>query len=160
MEKSGHAIARLGLRLESFYRHIDEGELRDLARAYAARIRKGETIFLSGELGSGKTTFMKAVAEAYGYDPSAVRSPTFTLINRYETKETVLFHLDCFRIDAETLSNIGFFDLPTDEARVFIEWPENVLPVFQKADWMFRFQIPEDTLTVRDLWVYRHDEKT
>lgn len=148
----------MGLRLESLYHHIDENELRGVAEAYAAIVKRGDIVFLSGELGSGKTTFIKAVASAFNLDPRAVRSPTFTLINRYEAKEIVLFHLDCYRIDAETLANIGYFDLPTEEAIVFIEWPENVFSAFRKVDWLFLFQIPEDTMTVRDLRVYRHHQ--
>jgi len=152
----------LGLRLESLYYHISEKELQGLAQSVAARVKTGDVVFLSGDLGSGKTTFMKAVAGAYGLDQRTVRSPTFTLINRYETKEAggksrnVLFHLDCYRIDSVALENIGFFDLSTEEAIVFIEWPENVLPLFRKVDWLFTFFIPEDTMSVRDVRVYRH----
>jgi tRNA threonylcarbamoyladenosine biosynthesis protein TsaE len=101
-----------------------------VASILAARLRAGDVVLLTGDLGAGKTTFVKAVAEALNAtDP--VTSPTFTLAQHYPTPTVPLVHVDTYR-----LANVGEYrDLGLDDAygtdAVFlIEWGELVAGEF------------------------------
>ncbi|HTL71631.1 MAG TPA: tRNA (adenosine(37)-N6)-threonylcarbamoyltransferase complex ATPase subunit type 1 TsaE [Candidatus Eisenbacteria bacterium] len=73
-------------------------ETRRLGRAVGRFLRAGDVVALAGELGAGKTTFAKGVAEGLGADGSEVVSPTFVLINEYGGREKI-FHMDWYRLD-------------------------------------------------------------
>ncbi|MDD4149682.1 MAG: tRNA (adenosine(37)-N6)-threonylcarbamoyltransferase complex ATPase subunit type 1 TsaE [Bacteroidales bacterium] len=85
-----------------------------------------------GEMGVGKTTFIKAICKELGVDVE-VTSPTFAIVNEYNTKDDVIiYHFDLYRIEnlAELL-DIGFEEYINTDAIIFIEWPEiaaNILP--------------------------------
>lgn len=84
----------------------------------------GAFITLSGELGAGKTTFCRGFLRACGHKGS-VKSPTYTLLEDYQTSVGRISHLDLYRLDdPEELEYIGFRDLL--EATLLIEWPERV----------------------------------
>ncbi len=98
--------------------------------AFAKRLAKevvpGTVIRLEGELGSGKTTFIKGLAEGLGLkDSRKVKSPTFVLMHVYEARMP-LYHFDCYRLDSlEELENIGFVDFVSDpDAVACVEWAE------------------------------------
>jgi tRNA threonylcarbamoyladenosine biosynthesis protein TsaE len=80
---------------------------------------------LTGELGSGKTTLVRALLRALGV-AGTVRSPTFTLVEPYETARGAVFHLDLYRLDgsAAALDGIGYRDLRGQPGLVLVEWPE------------------------------------
>ena len=81
-----------------------------------------------GEMGAGKTTFIKALCEALGVEDE-VNSPTFAIVNEYrsETTAELIYHFDCYRIQKiEEALDFGFEDYMESSALCFIEWPENV----------------------------------
>ncbi len=81
-------------------------------------------VFLNGELGSGKTTLTRAVLRAAGHK-TAVKSPTYTLVEEYELASGIFFHFDLYRIkDPEELEWIGMQDYLEQQSICFIEWPE------------------------------------
>lgn len=83
-----------------------------------------KTILFEAEMGSGKTTLIKALAKHLGVK-DITGSPTFSLVNEYEGKKDKVYHFDLYRIeDEEELYDIGFEDYLTDNAYIFIEWPE------------------------------------
>ena len=87
------------------------------------------TVFtFRGEMGAGKTTFIKAVCLALGVEDE-VNSPTFAIVNEYrsETTAELIYHFDCYRIKTlEEAMDFGFEDYMESSALCFIEWPENV----------------------------------
>ena len=84
---------------------------------------KGRTVLINGNLGAGKTTFVKAFAKASGCTEEG-SSPTFTLMQRYKGYVDIL-HFDLYRLKHfEELDNIGFFETIEENATKFIEWAE------------------------------------
>lgn len=81
-------------------------------------------VFLTGEIGAGKTTFTKYFVQACGlYDE--VYSPTFSIENRYETKKGLIIHFDLYRMQEEVeLDMIGFYDTLNEDATTLIEWAD------------------------------------
>ncbi|MDR7281062.1 tRNA (adenosine(37)-N6)-threonylcarbamoyltransferase complex ATPase subunit type 1 TsaE [Catenuloplanes atrovinosus] len=100
-----------------------------IATALAERLRPGDIVLLSGNLAAGKTTFVKAVAEALGStDP--VTSPTFALAQFYATKESRILHVDTYRLaDVEEYRDLGLEEYQED-AISLIEWGEKIAGEF------------------------------
>ncbi len=98
------------------------GETEAVAAQLAARLEIGEVVTVSGELGSGKTTFVRGACRALGV-VAAVTSPTFTIGHRYHGRVDVS-HLDLFRFDAVAMADWGDLEPYFDDAIVFVEWPE------------------------------------
>ena len=98
-------------------------ETRALGRTFGATLVPGDVVLLEGELGAGKTTFVKGVAEACGVE-TVVRSPTFALMHRYRGKPDVV-HLDLYR-QGET-GGVEDLDLDRDAHDVvtLVEWPRD-----------------------------------
>ena len=91
----------------------------NLASKLAKYIKGGDIILLNGDLGAGKTTFVKGFAKALGVK-EAVTSPTFTLLKTYETKDFVIVHVDAYRLDGDTFDELE--DYINEENVIFIEW--------------------------------------
>lgn len=93
-----------------------------LAGQVANALIGGETLILSGELGAGKTTFTKGLAQALGIKKT-VLSPTFTIIREYEGGRLKLYHLDMYRLeDAAELAELGVEDCFDGKSIIVIEW--------------------------------------
>lgn len=88
----------------------------------AAELRVGDVVTVSGELGSGKTTFVRGAARALGVD-GPVTSPTFTIGHRYHG-EVDVSHLDLYRFRGVSAAEWGDLEPYFDNAVVFVEWPE------------------------------------
>lgn len=101
-------------------------ETLELAKSFAKKLKGGDVIALSGELGAGKTEFVKGIAEALG-SSDIVTSPTFTLVNEYSGEEYMLYHFDVYRLSNVTVENCDWIDeyLFSDGISI-IEWAENV----------------------------------
>jgi tRNA threonylcarbamoyladenosine biosynthesis protein TsaE len=98
-----------------------------LGRQLAPLIRDARIVLLRGDLGAGKTTLVKGIAEAF--DAAAqedVTSPTFTLVHEYRGPERTLYHIDLYRIETEReLYTLGLDDLINEEGNILlIEWGE------------------------------------
>ncbi|MFH1711996.1 MAG: tRNA (adenosine(37)-N6)-threonylcarbamoyltransferase complex ATPase subunit type 1 TsaE, partial [Patescibacteria group bacterium] len=106
-----------------------EVETKGLAAVFAKELKGGEVVELVGDLGSGKTTFVRGVVEALG-SSARVKSPTFTILNEYPIDQGMIktiAHLDLYRFEsADQLEGIGLDDYRKSDTVIFIEWPENV----------------------------------
>lgn len=95
-----------------------------LGRAAAASLRRGDVLALTGELGAGKTHFVKGLAAGLG-TPSGVTSPTFTLIHEYPGGRLPLYHFDLYRLDdADAALRIGLDEYLFGDGICVIEWAE------------------------------------
>jgi len=102
-------------------------DTKKLANIIAPLIRKGDLILLKGELGIGKTTFVRAIINSEYFandDKHIVPSPTFSLVQTYEFNKHIIGHADLYRID--NLEEILALDLQSivDEGTLLVEWPE------------------------------------
>jgi tRNA threonylcarbamoyladenosine biosynthesis protein TsaE len=93
-----------------------------LAARLAERLREGDVVTVSGELGSGKTTFVRGACRALGVD-QPVTSPTYTVGHRYHGRVDVS-HLDLFRFTGFSAAEWGDLEPYFDDAIAFVEWPE------------------------------------
>jgi tRNA threonylcarbamoyladenosine biosynthesis protein TsaE len=98
------------------------GETERLAAVLAERLRLEDVVTVSGELGVGKTTFVRGASRALGVT-SPVTSPTFTIGHRYEGAVAVA-HLDLYRFSGVSAAEWGDLEPYFDDAVVFVEWPE------------------------------------
>ena len=89
----------------------------------AARIRPGDVVLLHGELGAGKTAFVRGLARGLGASPEDVSSPTFTLIQEYRGRLT-LYHVDLYRLDPWRSADLGLDEMVDGNGVVAIEWAE------------------------------------
>jgi tRNA threonylcarbamoyladenosine biosynthesis protein TsaE len=88
-------------------------------------IFKNKKILLYGDLGAGKTTFVKILAEMLGFKD--ISSPTFTIMNRYSNNGEFFIHLDLYRLNSlNDLENIGFFDYIDTNYTMAIEWADKI----------------------------------
>jgi tRNA threonylcarbamoyladenosine biosynthesis protein TsaE len=98
-------------------------ETEALAARLAARLAVGDVVAVSGELGAGKTTFVRGAARALGF-AGTVSSPTFTIGHRYEAP-TPVAHLDLYRLTGLDAEEWGDLEPYFDGTVAFVEWPEH-----------------------------------
>ena len=101
-----------------------EEETRRIGHDFAKTLKGGDVVLLYGDLGAGKTVFVRGVAEAFGI--TGVRSPSFTLINEYEASSGLyIVHADLYRLDPDGVSAVGLEEYAgDDDVILFVEWPE------------------------------------
>jgi tRNA threonylcarbamoyladenosine biosynthesis protein TsaE len=108
------------------YQTHSADETTDLGREIAAELKTGTIVLLRGDLGAGKTTMVKGIAEGFNAaQAEEVTSPTFTLIHEYRGPQVTLFHIDLYRIDTQReLDTLALDDLMTPQSILLIEWGE------------------------------------
>lgn len=103
-----------------------EADTRAIAAALAPALRPGAVLLLSGDLGAGKTAFVRGLAEGLGMDPREVTSPTFTLVHEYRGGSLPLIHVDLYRLDRAELDEIGLDQDLAARGVTAVEWPERL----------------------------------
>jgi len=103
-----------------------EQETRDIAAALARDLAMGSVLLLSGDLGAGKTAFVRGLAEGLGIDPGEVTSPTFTIVHEYRGGRLPLVHVDLYRLDRADLDEIGLDQDLAATGIVAVEWAERM----------------------------------
>jgi tRNA threonylcarbamoyladenosine biosynthesis protein TsaE len=109
----------------------------ELGRTLASHLRNARIVLLRGDLGAGKTTLAKGIAEGFGAaDADDVTSPTFTLIHEYHGPEKDVYHIDLYRLEKPgELDSLGLEDLMQDERNILlIEWGEKFPKIMQHKD--------------------------
>ena len=125
--------------IDSFPAETDSVEqTRDLGHLFGQSLRPGQVVALFGDLGSGKTQFVKGVCRALDIEESVVSSPTFTIIHEYQGDPPV-FHLDLYRVKTldEALA-LGIDEYLEPDGICLIEWPEQIESL-----------LPADTIGIR-----------
>jgi len=96
-------------------------------QALGARLSPGQVVALVGDLGAGKTHFVKGIARAHGIAEEIVSSPTFTIAQEYRGPETAVYHLDCYRLEGpEELERTGAQEYIGGDGICVIEWPQRI----------------------------------
>ena len=111
-------------------------ETRKLGKQYAKALGQNDIVALYGELGTGKTQFIKGICEGLGVK-QVVNSPTFIIVNEYSSKKMpLIYHFDFYRMKSRSeIMDIGFKEYLNSEGLMLIEWPELIesdLPEYAK----------------------------
>lgn len=103
---------------------LTEPELAAWGERFGRAAHAPLVVGLTGELGAGKTTLVRAICRGYGVD-GEITSPTFALVHEYESPRSPVYHLDLYRLEHESeLTNIGWDDVLSSGGLVLVEWPE------------------------------------
>jgi tRNA threonylcarbamoyladenosine biosynthesis protein TsaE len=110
----------------------------DVAAEMASRLGPGDCVALVGELGAGKTQFVRGLVDGLGGNPREVCSPTFVLLNVYQAPRLTVYHLDAYRVHgAEDFQGIGFGELLEQGGVVVVEWASRVAELLpEKCAWV------------------------
>jgi tRNA threonylcarbamoyladenosine biosynthesis protein TsaE len=107
-----------------------------LGRELAVSLAPPKIVVLRGDLGAGKTTLVKGIAQAFqAAEEEDVTSPTFTLIHEYRGPAATVYHIDLYRVDTQReLETLGLDDLMTENSVLLIEWGEKFARFEQERD--------------------------
>ncbi len=146
------------------YTTRSEEETIELGKQFAARLKPGDVVALYGDLGAGKTEFVKGICY-YFHVTEIVSSPTFTIINRYEGEDAAhhhvtLYHIDLYRIQSpKELEEIGLAECTEEEQAIkLIEWAEKANGTLPKRHYSVYFEFSPEDINVRHIRI-RYDEE-
>ncbi|MCZ6710907.1 MAG: tRNA (adenosine(37)-N6)-threonylcarbamoyltransferase complex ATPase subunit type 1 TsaE [Gammaproteobacteria bacterium] len=116
----------------------------DYGRKLAVGLEAGVLVYLSGDLGAGKTTLVRGILRGLGYS-GAVKSPTYTLLEPYDLPTLAVYHFDFYRIgDSRELEFIGIDELMDSDAVKLVEWPERGADRIPVADVQITLQVDNE----------------
>ena len=126
---------------KQFLTHSPE-ETIALGRELAQALRLPQVVVLTGDLGAGKTTIIKGIAEGFKADSQEnVTSPTFTLIHEYRGLSATIYHIDLYRVDSQRqLETLGIDDLRDERSLILLEWGEKFDRFRNEADAEIRIE--------------------
>jgi tRNA threonylcarbamoyladenosine biosynthesis protein TsaE len=136
-----------------------EEETAALAARLAATLPPGAIVLLLGDLGAGKTSFVRGLAAGLGLDPDEVSSPTFTLIQVYRGPRT-LYHVDLYRLESGEVDDLGLEELAAEPGAVIaIEWAEKLPRPLEGAVEVRLEHLGDDRrrITIATEWQQRRD---
>jgi tRNA threonylcarbamoyladenosine biosynthesis protein TsaE len=114
-----------------------ESETERAGEDLGRRLASGDVVLLYGDLGAGKTAFVRGLARGLGANPDDVSSPTFTIVQEYAGTNATLYHVDLYRLEPAEIDDLGLDDLVSGDGVVAIEWADR---------WKGR---PDDAIGVR-----------
>ncbi len=111
----------------------------------ADKLRGGEILSLLGELGSGKTTFVKGLARALGVNPREVVSPSFVIYSVYKGAHLELYHVDLYRLEKmDHQLELEVFEAAHNGAVVAVEWAERSPDIINLSKYIIKFEAPSE----------------
>ena len=128
-------------------------EMEAIGYELAGQISAPCTVHLKGDLGAGKTTLAKGMISGMG-SQSRVVSPTYTLVEEYQTSKGEVHHLDLYRIKtAEEVESLGFRDRLAMGCIILIEWPERAENLLPRPEWKIEIEYFENRrkVTIKDI---------
>ena len=134
-----------------------EDDTAAVGRTLAAALNAGDVVLLSGDLGAGKTAFVRGLAAGLGVDPAAVSSPTFTIVHEYRGGRLTLYHADLYRLERTATEDIGLEEMGVADGVLAIEWPDRLTHALPSAT-SVRLEIVDDTtraITIRPRYSIR-----
>lgn len=121
-----------------------ESELPKLVEEFLTFANGIKKVILYGQIGAGKTTFIKAFCQKMQTDENA-NSPTYSLVNEYEYADGLIYHWDLYRLKStDEALDIGIEDYLYDDNYCFIEWPELIETILPEEVVMMKFETQED----------------
>ena len=126
-----------------------EEETAAIAGRLAATLAPGDVLLLSGNLGAGKTSFVRGLAQGLGIDPGEVSSPTFTLVHEYRGGRLTLYHVDLYRLDRAATEDLGLEEMGVADGVLAIEWPERLSHALPGAAHVTIEIVDEETRRIR-----------
>jgi tRNA threonylcarbamoyladenosine biosynthesis protein TsaE len=127
--------------MNAFLSLPDETATRRLGAVLAGGIARGRVLFLSGDLGSGKTTLVQGLIKALGY-AGRVKSPTYSMVELYSLSRLDLYHFDFYRFeDRSEWSDSGFRDYFNQDSACIVEWPERAAGLLAPPDLEVRLEL-------------------
>lgn len=100
-------------------------ETRDIGGAFSKKLKKGDVLFLSGDLGCGKTTLVQGIARGFGIK-DAVRSSSFMLANEYRSPRVTIYHIDLYRLEGGCIDDFGLEEYVFGDGICIIEWASKI----------------------------------
>lgn len=135
--------------MDTFVAKNEQGTI-DFAEKFAKKLKVGDIIVLSGELGSGKTKFVQGVLKHFGLEDE-ISSPTFTIVNEYNAGEINIYHFDVYRLE----DSDEFYAMGGDElfstGICLIEWGEMIEDILPKPYTKITFSKNDDDVNYREL---------
>lgn len=134
-----------------------ETQTKDIAMQFAKKLKAGDTVLLSGDLGAGKTTFVKYVLQSFGV-VQTVTSPTFAVLKIYEVKDKIFYHFDAYRINADEAIESGFDEILGSDCGIkFVEWYENIASLLPENAYVVKLKnLGEDK---REIQITNHNPR-
>ena len=113
-----------------------------VGRGFVSRLQPPKLVVLTGDLGAGKTTIIKGIAEGFKAESQEnVTSPTFTLIHEYRGLSATIYHIDLYRVDSQRqLETLGIDDLRDERSLILLEWGEKFERFRNEADAEIRIE--------------------
>jgi len=110
-----------------------EEETQAVAGEMARDLAAGDVVLISGDLGAGKTAFVRGLAAGLGIDPDEVSSPAFTLLHEYRGGRLTLYHADLYRLERPATGDIGLEEAGAADGVLAVEWPERLAHALPNA---------------------------
>ena len=122
----GAHCVRLGSDQQSGRTLRSEADTITAGRELGQTLAPGTSVLLYGELGAGKTAFVRGLAEGLGLDPGSVSSPTFTIVQEYRGASVTLQHVDLYRLTPAEVADVALEDLAAADTILAIEWADRL----------------------------------
>lgn len=135
-----------------------ERETEQLAAMLAQSLRPGDCIALHGDLGAGKTRFVRGLAEGLRINPALVSSPTYVLMQEYTGENATLIHIDAYRLpEDDDLSSLGIDDATLHDAILVVEWAARITDALPRQ--RFEINIAHKTENQRTIMIQPPDDR-